>query len=517
MTYFENMRLGARLGLAFATLICLLTLVAVIGVLNINAVNRNVEVILHDLYSKIELAQTVENEVNKQSRALRTALLTNDPVVARAELEKIELSMPKVAKAVERLEATIHSAEGKAALKTATDSRLVFKEHEHRVVEMIKAGRVEDGRAYVLKELLPPQNAYIAAIEGLLNTQVKSMEHFGYQSKEIARTANIEMISLAIVACVLSLTIGFFLTRSITLPMSEAVRVARTVASGDLTSLISVTRRDEAGQLLEALSAMNESLGKIVGQVRASSESIATGSSQIAKGNADLSERTEEQASNLQQTAASMEEITVTVNRSSETARSATELAALASKVASEGGAVVAQVVSTMAGITESSKRIADITGVIDGIAFQTNILALNAAVEAARAGEQGRGFAVVAGEVRSLAQRAAQAAKEIKVLIDESVDRVQVGAELVATAGGTIGHVVGHTERVAQLIAEMSIATNEQTVGIGQVNDAVTQLDQVTQQNAALVEESAAAADSLSSQAERLAEVVRGFKLTAA
>jgi methyl-accepting chemotaxis protein len=312
----------------------------------------------------------------------------------------------------------------------------------------------------------------------------------------------------------MSVTAGVILTRSIVRPIGQAVRVAQAVASGDLSTQFGNTSRDETGQLLAALKAMNEGLVNIVSTVRASSESIATGSAQIATGNADLSQRTEEQASNLQQTAASMEELNATVKNNADTARQASQLAQGASAVATKGGEVVGQVVATMEGITQSSKKIVDIISVIDGIAFQTNILALNAAVEAARAGEQGRGFAVVASEVRSLAQRSAVAAREIKTLIGDSVDRVEAGTRLVADAGTTMDDIVGQVRKVADLIAEISSATVEQTTGIGQVSDAVVQLDQVTQQNAALVEESAAAAESLKQQAQRMVEAVSVFRL---
>ena len=322
--------------------------------------------------------------------------------------------------------------------------------------------------------------------------------------------------TLGLSAAVLALAtaVGLSLIRSITGGIAVAVKVAQTVAAGDLGSTIVVDRGDEIGTLLGALRAMNTSLVAIVGDVRNASESIATGSAQIANGNADLSQRTEEQASNLQQTAASMEELTATVQHNAETARRASDLAEGASKVAARGGEVVGQVVATMDGITDSSKRISDIIGVIDGIAFQTNILALNAAVEAARAGEQGRGFAVVASEVRSLAQRSATAAKEIKVLIGESVGKVENGTRLVADAGRTMGDIVDQVRRVSQLITEISDASGEQSTGIGQIGDAVAQLDQVTQQNAALVEESAAAAESLRVQADSLARTVAAFRL---
>ena len=302
--------------------------------------------------------------------------------------------------------------------------------------------------------------------------------------------------------------------RSITSPLNAAVKVAQTVAAGDLSSRIEVKSKDETGQLFQALKDMNDSLANIVGQVRTGTDTIATASSQIAAGNMDLSSRTEEQASSLEETAASMEELTSIVKQNADNARQANQLAVSASSVAVRGGSVVSQVVDTMGAINASSKKIVDIIGVIDGIAFQTNILALNAAVEAARAGEQGRGFAVVAAEVRNLAQRSAAAAKEIKTLIGDSVDKVEEGSKQVAEAGRTMDEIVDSVKRVTDIMAEITAASQEQTQGIEQINQAITQMDQVTQQNAALVEEAAAAAQSLQEQASGLSQVVSVFRL---
>ena len=303
-------------------------------------------------------------------------------------------------------------------------------------------------------------------------------------------------------------------SRSIVAPIQQAQRIAQEIAQGNLGNPIVVQGSDEAAQLMHALQEMQSALQRLVAQVRGTANSIQTASAEIASGNQDLSSRTEQTASNLQQTASSMEQLTGTVKQSAESASQANQLASSAAAVAERGGTVVSQVVSTMNEINASSKKIADIIGVIDGIAFQTNILALNAAVEAARAGEQGRGFAVVAGEVRSLAQRSAEAAKEIKSLIGSSVDRVEAGSKLVADAGKTMSEIVGSVKRVSDIIGEITAAANEQSQGIGQVNTAVTQLDQMTQQNAALVEQSAAAAESLKDQASSLQNMLGGFRL---
>jgi len=322
------------------------------------------------------------------------------------------------------------------------------------------------------------------------------------------------LLAILVIALVVSVGISIFMSRVIVRPLKNAIATAGRIAGGDLTSEITVVGRDETADLLRALKDMNESLRKIVGEVRGGTDAITTASKEIASGNANLSQRTEEQASSLEEAASSMEELTSTVRQNADNARQANQLAAGASEVAVKGGAVVGQVVTTMSSINDSSKKIADIIGVIDGIAFQTNILALNAAVEAARAGEQGRGFAVVATEVRTLAQRSAAAAKEIKELISDSVGKVGDGTRLVDEAGKTMGEIVAAVKRVTDVMAEIAAASQEQSSGIEQVNTAITQMDEVTQQNAALVEEAAAAAESMQEQAQNLTQAVAVFKL---
>ena len=353
-----------------------------------------------------------------------------------------------------------------------------------------------------------------SAFSGLLAIAHESTAATGQKiSRSISLGEMVEVV-VGLTVSMLAVVCAVLVTRSITRPMREAVQIARTVAAGDLSSRIQVTRRDETGELLQALKEMNESLGKVVFHVRSGSDTIATASAQIAGGNLDLSARTEQQASSLEQTAAAMEEITSTVSRNADSARQANLLAVSASDIASKGGAVVSRVVDTMGAINDSARKIVDIISVIDGIAFQTNILALNAAVEAARAGEQGRGFAVVASEVRSLAQRSAIAAKEIKVLIDDSVDKVDAGSKLVQEAGATMEEVVISVKRVTDIMREMTHSSGEQESGIGQVNQAIAEMDTVTQKNAALVEEAAAATEALRSQAHKLVQAVSVFKL---
>jgi len=354
----------------------------------------------------------------------------------------------------------------------------------------------------------------MAVLSDLIEERAKRTEADSEAISELSRRA---IIAGAVVAGIIIALMGVLNCRHISRQLGgepdDVARAASAIAAGDLTTPLDL-RHATDGSIVAAMSAMQESLRTVVASVRRSSDSIATGSTQIASGNVDLSQRTEEQAASLEQTAASMDQLNATVRNSADTARTATELAGVASAAAAKGGEVVGHVVSTMDEINAGSKKIADIIGVIDGIAFQTNILALNAAVEAARAGEQGRGFAVVASEVRSLAQRSAQAAKEIKGLIGASVERVEAGTKLVGDAGATMNDIVSQVKRVSDLIGEISAATIEQTSGIGQINGAVNQLDRVTQQNAALVEEGAAAADSLRQQAQTLVEVVSVFKL---
>jgi methyl-accepting chemotaxis protein len=352
------------------------------------------------------------------------------------------------------------------------------------------------------------------ALDALIAAGMTRTHQEGAEITRLAALAQRTIIVVTIAALALAVLLGYIITRSITGPIGRAVSVAEAVARGDLTQDIASDRADETGRLLNALKAMNESLLRVVGQVRSGADNLTTATSQIAAGNQDLSSRTEEQASSLQQTASSMEELTAAVRQNADNAREATSLATDAADVAKKGSTVVAKVVSTMGEISDGSSKIGEITGMIEGIAFQTNILALNAAVEAARAGDQGRGFAVVAGEVRNLAQRSASAAKEIKELIAASVGKVRDGAQLASEAGETMAEVTQAVARVSNIMGEIAAASVEQSRGIEQVNQAVAQMDQVTQQNAALVEEAAAASASLHEQGRRLSDLVAFFKL---
>ena len=384
-----------------------------------------------------------------------------------------------------------------------------------RVLDQIQNGAYDtaiaaDKMLARAKQHIQSVEQHVDAIEKIVDAQAHATQASFQASMQLTMWLFVGVLGVVVVVVV---PLTLLNSHAIITPMQQARDLAMAIADGDLSRSVQVDGQDEASDLLRALAHMQTALGGLVGEVRQASENIHTASNEMASGNTDLSHRTEQAAGSLQQTAGSMQQLTHSVQQSAESARHASELASSASQVAERGGAVVTQVVSTMGEINAASRRIADIIGTIDGIALQTNILALNAAVEAARAGEQGRGFAVVASEVRSLAQRSAQAAREIKTLIGASVDKIDTGTRLVKDAGSTMGAIVVSVQRVADIIREITSATQQQSLGIGQVNGAVSTLDQMTQQNAALVEESAAAADSLKDQAGRLNTVVARFQ----
>jgi len=441
-------------------------------------------------------------------------LVETDPTKVAALYTEIAKNKKTIDDAVVVLDKLVYTEQGKAIMQEFKQARGKYVASFGMVGKLVADNRKEEARQMMLAETLPALDVVQSIVARLTAVQKKMVEQRGTVAAGHIDAAIQMMMVLGVLAAVGGIALAYWITHSITRPLHEAVKIAQTVAAGDLTSVIDAKYKDETGQLLQALKNMNSSLIRIVGEVRHSTEAIAIASTQIASGNMDLSSRTEEQASSLEETASSMEELTGTVRQNADNARQANQLALTASSVATKGGDVVSQVVDTMGSINDSAKKIADIIGVIDGIAFQTNILALNAAVEAARAGEQGRGFAVVAAEVRNLAQRSAAAAKEIKNLIGDSVQKVDAGSRLVDDAGSTMQEVVASVRRVTDIMGEITAASQEQTTGIEQINQAVIQMDSVTQQNAALVEQAAAAAASLQHQAGSLAQVVGVFKL---
>ena len=511
---FKNLKIGHKLLLGFGIVIVLMLMLASLAYIRVSGLSDDIKVTNDDRYPKAVLANRVKDELNETARNMRNLLLMSDAEALNKEIANIDDSTRVIAESLAKLDASIHSVKGRAQMVALNEARSLFLTQKAAFLALFKAGQKDQAHDFLLKDLRPTQIAYFTALDTLINFQSELMESSGRESALLAAQTRWLLLLIAGLAAVISIGLGLLTTRSITRPLHAAVVLARRVADGDLSATIVVRSKDETGQLMQALKDMNDSLGKVVGEVRNGTDTIATASSQIAAGNLDLSSRTEEQASALEETAASMEELTSTVKQNADNARQANQLAVSASGVAIKGGSVVAQVVDTMGAINASSKKIVDIISVIDGIAFQTNILALNAAVEAARAGEQGRGFAVVAAEVRNLAQRSAAAAKEIKTLIGDSVDKVEEGGKQVAEAGKTMNEVVDSAKRVTDIMAEIMAASQEQTAGIEQINQAITQMDQVTQQNAALVEEAAAAAASLQEQAASLSQVVSVFTL---
>ena len=510
----SNLKISLRLSIAFGAMIFLL--VALAGVVLVR--NSQQQELLRDLTARripIMLAlHDVAEQLDTQAIAARNMLLLNSEEAVRRERERMAPASAAIDTRFKELEGLLQSERGKANQARMQQQSTTFRALFREFGDLLAAGKREEAISMLMEKVRPVQLEYMDAIA----KQAAYQEELVHNSEEAAQKGERAMqrdVLLAVaVALVIAIGLGISITRSVVRPLAQAVDTADRVAGGDLSGNIEIKSRDETGQLLSALQRMQSSLANTVSAVRFNAETVAAASAQIATGNNDLSSRTEEQASALEETAASMEQLGSTVRQNADNARQANQLAMNASSVAAQGGEVVAQVVDTMRGINDSSRKIADIIGVIDGIAFQTNILALNAAVEAARAGEQGRGFAVVAGEVRSLAQRSAEAAKEIKGLITASVERVEQGSQLVDKAGETMNEVVTAVRRVTDIMGEISAASGEQSAGVAQVGEAVTQMDQTTQQNAALVEEMAAATSSLSQQAKELVGVVAAFKI---
>jgi methyl-accepting chemotaxis protein len=513
---FNDMSIGRRLGAGITVAAALLAATVWIGVSRMGEVKRGLDTVTDDHIPKIVAVKDMKDNIRTRAAVVRNVVLLDDPADIKTQADILPQLRDSYLKLDKQLRATMQDAKGKQLLDKAEAAVAAMTDPTDQVVTLGIANKNAEATKLLLGSVKPLQDAALSSLEDLSKFEMASAEDFQVSASGTYKSGVMLMLALGAFALSLLAAFGWLLVRSITRPLHQAVAVSRAVAAGDLSIEFEASGQSETGQLLIALKAMQGSLSSVVDNVRRNSESVATASAQIAQGNNDLSGRTEEQASALEETAAAMEELGATVKQNAENARQANQLALGANEVAVRGGQVVGEVVETMKGINDSSRRIADIIGVIDGIAFQTNILALNAAVEAARAGEQGRGFAVVASEVRSLAQRSAEAAKEIKSLIGTSVERVEQGTALVDQAGATMAELVGSIKRVTDIMGEISAASTEQSTGVAQVGEAVTQMDQATQQNAALVEESAAAAESLKTQAQQLVQAVAVFKLGA-
>ncbi|MBQ5948101.1 methyl-accepting chemotaxis protein [Massilia sp. ST3] len=515
---FNNLRIGTRLGAAFAAILVLMSFMLASALWQLGRIDHAKEVMAMAEHKASLASDWLSGIATNSVRTLARAKSTDpaDDAYYAAEMKAVSANVSKVQK---ELEALVESDKGKALLQAVAENRKAYtaiRDEAYKRKSALGPGS-EELKTYVKGSLLPAMERYVRSVQDVAAYQKQLFEDASRRIDAMHAQGQRLLVAIGAVALLCGAGFGMALTRGITRPLGSAVGLARRVASGDLTADIRVDTRDEVGELLAALKTMNGQLLKTVTDVRAGTETIVTASRQISAGNLDLSARTEQQAGSLEETASSMEELTGTVRQNADNARQANTLALAAAEIAVRGGTVVSQVVATMESINASSRQIGDIIGVIDSIAFQTNILALNAAVEAARAGEQGRGFAVVASEVRNLAQRSAGAAKEIRTLITDSVSKVDAGGRLVDEAGATMQEIVQGIARVTDIMSEIASASAEQTLGIEQVNAAITQMDGATQQNAALVEEAAAAAASLQDQAAALAQLVSTFTVHAA
>jgi methyl-accepting chemotaxis protein len=510
----NNLRLGVRLGGGFSVVLALLAGMMLIGLWNLSHLAGATREMMATPLAKERLTDEWLRNVVVGVKRFTAIAKSTDPSLGAYFAEDVKIATVRGNEITKALDALPTSDEEKKLLAEISDARKTYISAREAIVKAKQGGSEEDANNALDKQFIPAATAYIAHMQALLDYQRKTIDGVAQTIDADAARAQTFIILLGTVALCAAGIFAWRLTRSITQPIAKAVDLADAVAQGNLSRQLHVDGDDEIAHLMHSLGRMNTSLNQVVGQVRQAADSIQVASDEVATGNQDLSQRTEQTAANLQEAASAMEELTGTVGQSASSAHQASQLASNAAEVAIRGGAQVSQVVETMQEINASSKQIADIIGVIDGIAFQTNILALNAAVEAARAGEQGRGFAVVASEVRSLAGRSANAAKEIKVLIGASVERVDAGSRLVNNAGQTMQEIVGSVKRVSDIIGEIASAAVEQSSGIGQINNSVVQLDQMTQQNAALVEQSTAAAGSLREQAQKLTELVGTFQL---
>ena len=512
----NQLKIGPRLAWGFGLVLALMAAMVISLMLQLKHISKdNAQVV--ELQGRAAVSDQWRSLVHlNASRALAIAKSGGSGDVTDYFAGPMKETSEKINKLQDDLTGMIDSDQGKQLLATIASQRAAYVAGRKEVLDKLKAGDAAAAANQLKATMIPASEAYVAAIEALATFQQERVRDAVKAVEQAVQSAEVLLLSLLAAAFAIGSAAAWVITLSITQPLKRAVEATDRIGSGDLSGQVMAEGSDEVAAMQHSLARMQEALRKLVGEVRAGSDSIGTASAQIASGNLDLSTRTEQTSSSLQQAASSLEELTGTVSQTADSARTANQLAASASQAAEHGGAVVSQVVSTMQEINTSSRRIADIIGTIDGIAFQTNILALNAAVEAARAGEQGRGFAVVAGEVRSLAQRSAEAAREIKTLIQASVEKVDTGTRLVQDAGTAMGDIVSGVQRVTDVIGEISAATSEQSTGLRQVNEAVAGLDQMTQQNAALVEESAAAAESLADQSRKLSAVVGTFRLAA-
>jgi len=514
MFKISDIKIGTRLALGFGLVLLCATALLVLGLWRMSQLHGTTERIVNERVGSLTSGMEMREAGWGLALSLRKVATPTDATEGERELKRLAVLLDVYAKA----EATLQKYSDDPQSKSLLASSIEQKQAIFPVIEKIKGhvsgGNYFDASALLKSDFIPLHEKWMTSLVALADYQQKEMKATYEASQANYGMTRMSMVAIGILTIAIGAFIAVFITRTIIVPLRDAADIANTIASGDLSAKIEVAGNDEAGQLVSALKSMQGNLVNTVNHIKQGTDTISVASREIASGNADLSSRTESQASSLEETASSMEELTSTVKQNAENARQANQLVVSASDYALKGGQVVGQVVETMGSIKESSRKIVDIIGVIDGIAFQTNILALNAAVEAARAGEQGRGFAVVAAEVRNLAQRSAGAAKEIKALIGDSVEKVDAGSKLVDQAGKTMDEIVTSVKHVADIMSEITAASQEQSSGIEEVNRAIAQMDEMTQQNAALVEQAAATAESMQQQAGTLSQAVAVFKV---
>ncbi|MGE3539895.1 MAG: methyl-accepting chemotaxis protein [Candidatus Tectimicrobiota bacterium] len=508
----HNLSIRMRLALGFGTMGVLMLLIITLSLNALYVLEQTTETLVSRDWKKAELSNEVIDIVNDNARAGFEFFLVTDKAQVSTLQERRTKNRQRINELLEKLQGFVSFPEEKALLENMQATRKVYAASFDKTIQTLLDEKRDEAVRLMQTETLPASRAYISAIDALIKQQGIYLEATEAEARHGYDQKRVILLGLGAVALLVGIGCACWVSRSITRPMATALQAAEAIAQGDLSHDITVTTGDETGRLLQAMQSMRAQLQRIVEDIRLASSNVSTAAHEIVQGNGDLSQRTQEQASALEETASSMEQMTSTVKQNADNARQANQLAADARSQAEQGGLVVSQAVTAMADITQSSTKIADITSVIDSIAFQTNLLALNAAVEAARAGDQGRGFAVVAAEVRKLAQRSAEAAREIKTLIGESVDKVEGGSRLVGETGKALTDIVTAVKKVSDIVAEIAAASQEQSAGIEQVNKAVMQMDQMTQQNAALVEEAAAASESVQGQAQSLEQLVAFF-----